>query len=99
MTHKLSPTAKADLDNIWLYIARETNSIDIAERVIASITERLYLLTRHPSIGRRRDEDLRPGIRSFTVGRHVILYRVEEHEVLLLRVIDGRRECLNLRLL
>lgn len=99
MTHKLSPTAKSDLDNIWLYIARETNSIDTAERVITAIPERLYLLTRHPSIGRHRDDDLRPGIRSFPVGRHVILYRVEEHEVLILRVIDGRREYLNVQLL
>ncbi len=93
MTHRVSPAAESDLDDIWLYIARES-SIETAERVIANLTERFYLLTRHPQAGRRRD-DLRPGVRSFPVGRHVIFYRLFEDEVVILRVIDGRRETLS----
>ncbi len=96
MTHKLSPAATSDLDDIWLYIAVESSSIELAERVVASITARFYTLTRHPYIGRRRDENLRPGIRSFPIGRHVIIYRVKNGEVLILRVIDGRREYPNM---
>jgi hypothetical protein len=37
-------------------------------------------------MGRRRDEDLRPGLRSFTVGEYVIIYRVEDEDVLILHV-------------
>ncbi|HEV2620059.1 MAG TPA: type II toxin-antitoxin system RelE/ParE family toxin [Acidobacteriaceae bacterium] len=50
----------------------------------------------HPHIGRARDEDLRPGIRSFPVGDYVILYRLEGRRIFVLRVLHGSR---NLRAL
>jgi plasmid stabilization system protein ParE len=65
---RLSPEAEADLDDIWLYVARESGSIDAANRLIDSLTVRFVLLARHPHIGRQRDADLRPGLRSFSVG-------------------------------
>ena len=43
-------------------------------------------------MGRRRDEDLRPGLRSFPVGEYVIIYRVEAEDVLILHVIRGSRD-------
>ena len=36
----LAPEAEADLDGIWLRIARESGSIDIANRVLDNITKR-----------------------------------------------------------
>ena len=33
---RLSPEAEADLDDIWLYVARESGSIDAANRLIDS---------------------------------------------------------------
>ena len=33
------------------------------------------LLASYPNLGRARDEDLRPGLRSFPVGEYVIIYR------------------------
>ena len=54
--------------------------------MIDSITARFALLARQPYIGRRRDEDLRPGVRSFVVGDYVIAYRVDGDNVLILRV-------------
>ncbi|MGA7318117.1 MAG: type II toxin-antitoxin system RelE/ParE family toxin [Silvibacterium sp.] len=92
MAHRLAPEAEAELDDIWYYVAKESGSIDIADRLVDSITERFYLLARHPHIGRRRDEDLRPGLRSFPVGEYVIIYRVEEDEVLILHVYRGSRD-------
>jgi tagatose 1,6-diphosphate aldolase len=38
---------------------------------------------------RKRDLDLRPGLRSFPVGEYVIFYRIDEYNVLILRVIHG----------
>ena len=64
---RLSREAETELDAIWIRIARESDSIDIATRVVESITERFWLLARYPYMGRRRD-DLRPGLRSFTAG-------------------------------
>jgi toxin ParE1/3/4 len=46
---------------------------------------------RHPNLGRARDEDLRPGLRSFPVGEYVILYRIEDEDVVILRVLRGSR--------
>jgi plasmid stabilization system protein ParE len=62
---RLAPEAEAELDDIWLHSARESGSIDIATRVLEGITERLWLLEKYPYPGRARDEDLRPGLRSF----------------------------------
>jgi toxin ParE1/3/4 len=92
MAHRVAPEAEAELDNIWYYVAKESGSVEIADRLIDSITDRFYLLACHPHIGRRRDEDLRPGLRSFPVGEYVIIYRVEEQDVLILHVFRGSRD-------
>jgi plasmid stabilization system protein ParE len=42
-------------------------------------------------MGRVRDADLRPGLRSFAVGEYVIIYRIEIETVVLLRVMRGSR--------
>jgi len=42
MTHRLASEAEFDLDDIWYYIATESGSIKIADRLIASITERFF---------------------------------------------------------
>jgi toxin ParE1/3/4 len=91
MGHVRSPQADSDLDNIWYYVATESGSVEIADRLIDSITERLFLLANYPNIGRRRDDDLRPGLRSFLVGEYVILYRLQDEDVLILRVLRGSR--------
>jgi len=65
--------------------------LDIADRFIDSLTDRFSLLAIHPNIGRARDEDLRPGLRSFPVGEYIIIYRIEDQDVLILRVVRGSR--------
>ena len=37
---RLSPEAEAELDAIWIHIARDSGSIDIATHVVEGITER-----------------------------------------------------------
>jgi toxin ParE1/3/4 len=91
MAHQLSPQAETELDDIWHYIAKESGSIDIADRLIDSITERFFLLSRYPHIGRRRDHDLRPGLRTFPVGEYIIIYRTDGEDVLILHVVRGSR--------
>jgi toxin ParE1/3/4 len=92
MAHRLAPEAEAELDDIWYYVAKESGSIEIADRLIDSITESFYLLARHPHIGRQRDVDLRPGLRSFAVGQYVIIYRADQRDVLILHVFRGSRD-------
>lgn len=91
MPHRLSPEAEFDLDDIWYYVATESGSIEIADRVIDSIGDRFLLLATHPHLGRSRDEDLRYGVRSFPVGKYIIFYRIENNTVLIQRVLHGSR--------
>ena len=91
MTLIISPQVETELDEIWLYIATESSSIDVADRVVKSITEQFLLLLKHPFLGRRR-HDLRPSLRSVTVGSYIIIYRVEGDEVRILHVMHGRRD-------
>jgi toxin ParE1/3/4 len=90
-SYRRSPQAEADLDTIWRYIAGQSSSYEVADRLIDSILDRFLLLASHPYLGRARDEDLRPGIRSFPTGNYLILYRIQDDRVVILRVVHGNR--------
>lgn len=90
MAH-LSRQVEAELDDIWLYVATKSSSFDIADRLITSITERFFLLSCYPHIGRPRDNDLRPGLRTFPAGEYIIIYRTDGENVLILHVVRGSR--------
>jgi toxin ParE1/3/4 len=92
MDFRVAPQAESDLDDIWYFLAIQSSHVEVADRVIDSITARFALLARQPYIGRRRDEDLRPGVRTFVVGDYVIAYRVDDENVLILRVLRGSRD-------
>ena len=64
MAHRVAPRAQADLDDIWLYVAHESGSIEIANRLIETIANRFFTLARFPYLGRSRDEDFGAGYRS-----------------------------------
>jgi plasmid stabilization system protein ParE len=74
MAHRVAHRATLDLDEIWYYVATESANIDSANRMIDSIRNRFFLLTSYSHLGRRRDEDLGLGLRSFPVGEYVIIY-------------------------
>lgn len=86
-----SPQADSDLDGIWYYVASQSGNTQTADRLIDSITDRFFLIANYPNIGRRRDDDLRPGLRSFPVGEYIIIYRLQNEDVQILRVLHGSR--------
>ncbi|MBZ5525140.1 MAG: type II toxin-antitoxin system RelE/ParE family toxin [Acidobacteriia bacterium] len=92
MAHRIAPQASADLDDIWYFVAKESGNIEVANRLIDSISDRFFLLARHPYLGRARGEDFGVGTRSFPVGEYVVVYCVEDTDVLILRVAHGRRD-------
>jgi toxin ParE1/3/4 len=92
MAHRVAPAAETDLDDIWLYVARESGSIEIANRLIDTITARFLVLGQFPRIGRSRHEDFGSGYRSMPVGEYVIVYCIEREDALILRVVHGKRE-------
>ena len=89
MSYRLSDLAEQDLDEIWSYVAEDA-SPTTADQLIDAIIERFELLADHPHMGRARPE-FGPGVRSLTVENYVVYYR-HEGEVLVARVLHGRRD-------
>ena len=67
-------------------------SIEIANRSIDTITDRFFMLAGFPYAGRSRDDDFGAGCRSVAVGEYVIVYCIQNEDVLILRVVHGRRD-------
>jgi toxin ParE1/3/4 len=92
MAHRLALEAEAELDDIWLHIAMGSGSAEVADRFVGTLIDHFKALARNPYIGRRRDTDLRPGLRSFPVDEYVIVYRTDGDDVLILHVVRGGRD-------
>lgn len=88
--YRLARPAKADLDQIWLYVA-EASSIETADRFVDALTDQFLILNAMPQIGRTRN-DIEPNLRSFPVGDYIIYYRRRPRGgISISRVIHGRR--------
>ena len=92
MAHRVAASAERDLDDIWHYVATQSGSIEIADRFVDSLTDRFFVLAGFPHLGRSRESDFGAGFRSFAVGDYAIVYGVEQGDVVILRVVHGRRE-------
>jgi toxin ParE1/3/4 len=91
MRIRIAPQARADLDTIWLYVARESSS-EIATRAVGSIAEKFGLFAKFPHLGRSLESDLRPNVRAFPVNNYVIFYSVKPGEIRILRIIHASRD-------
>lgn len=87
---RLSREAENELEEIWSYIVEQNESHSQADRVIDQLTDDIAILAANPHLGRQRNE-LRKGMRSFSSGNYLILYRVTGG-VLVLHIIHGRRD-------
>ncbi len=56
MAYRLAPQAEADLEDVAFYLFVQTGSLEIADRLIQSVTERFDLLAAHPRAGRARED-------------------------------------------
>lgn len=83
------PRAKADLAEIWGYIAEDSE--DRADAFIDVIDKKLSMLAENPCIGKARHE-LGEGIRSFPVGRYILFYRAISEGIDVIRVLHGARD-------
>ena len=86
---RISPRARADLIEIWSYIADD--SVANADAFIDRLYETLQVLGRQPGSGRRREE-LAPGMQSFPFGRYIIFYRALTEAIQIVRVLHGARD-------
>jgi toxin ParE1/3/4 len=85
----LSKHAQIDLDEIWLHIARRNQ--DTADKFLQDFEQRIHHQVQFPLTGRSRD-DLAPGLRSFVFKPYVVLYRVFDFKLEVIRVLLGSRD-------
>lgn len=81
--------AEEDLVGIWINIAKESKAA--ADRVVDDLDRKTSVIGRHPEIGRERP-DIAAGLRYFPSGNYLILYRVLEDHVEIVRYVHGRRD-------
>jgi toxin ParE1/3/4 len=83
------PRAKADLAEIWEYIADGSEAQ--ADIFIDAVDRKLLLLVEQPNIGRVREE-LAKNMRSFPIDRYMIFYVVIPDGIQVVRVLHGARD-------
>ena len=88
---RVAALAEQDLDDIWYHVAKNSGSIEIANRIVDSIAEAFSFFARVPEAGTKRDK-IDPGVRGFPVGNYIIYYRTSGSYVVISRVIHGRRD-------
>jgi len=88
-TVRLSALAQADLEEIWLFIARDDPLA--ADGFIERIQRTCQQLARSPGMGRSREE-LAEGIHSFPVGKYLVFYRRAGTGIEVARLLSGYRD-------
>jgi toxin ParE1/3/4 len=76
------------LEDIWLYIA--VDSPQAADRLIDRIIARCFDLADQPRLGPARPE-IAPDARMLVVGDYLVLYRIQDADVQIVRVVHGAR--------
>ena len=84
-----SPEARADLLEIWEYIAADNPQA--ADGVLSAINHKAQMLPTHPEMGRAREE-LAAGIKSLAAGSYLIFYRIGGSDIEIVRVLHSSRE-------
>ena len=86
----LTSAAKADLADIWSYIA--VANAAAADKLLAQIDVAFDLISRTPEIGFPVDE-IKPGLRCKPVKRnYLIFYRIIGDDVFIVHVLHGSRK-------
>ena len=93
--HRLILAIEAD-DDITdiLYHGRRQWGEEQERRYAELLDRALSLLLDNPHLGRPRD-DLQPGYRTHPVGQHLLVYRLTEDAIIVLRVLHARRDLRN----
>jgi toxin ParE1/3/4 len=85
--------AREDLIDIWLHIAADDPGA--ADRVLDRLEMAAMNLIENPRMGPARD-DIRQGLRYLVSDTYLILYRIVEGGVEIVRVVHGRRDLFGL---
>lgn len=82
---RLSRRARTDLTNIGRYTARTWGKAQ-RDAYLTSLYGRMARLAQDPANGRAR-RDIRPGLYDSPQGAHLIFYRIERGEVVIVAIL------------
>ena len=85
----ITDSAKADLESIWLYVAKQ--NVFAADALIDRIVDRVLSLAYLSSRGTLKP-GLQEGVRSLIEGDYLILYRESQSNVAIFRIVHGARD-------
>ncbi|MCY7408454.1 MAG: type II toxin-antitoxin system RelE/ParE family toxin [Alkalinema sp. CAN_BIN05] len=85
--------ATRDLNDIGNYFAE--NSIEAGERFFQAFDRKCKQLVAFPSSGKRYPE-VHPDIRGLLLENHILLYKILDDGIEILRIVNGRRDLLSL---
>jgi len=88
-----TPRADQDLEELWFFIAQDDPAA--ADRWIDTLEEKIQLLADNPLMGPSRP-DIARELRYHPVGNHLLLYRVIQGGIEIVRVVHGARDLLDL---
>lgn len=91
MTGALRYTAAAENDLLAIHAYIAERSPTSATRLLRRIDATCQTLAEQPGLGARRDH-IREGMRLWTVGVYLILYRMQAGGVEIVRVVHGHRD-------
>ena len=86
----LSPSAQADVDEIWAYTV-ERWGVEQAELYVRQLGSAVETIAQNPQRGRPCDE-IREGYRWYPSGSHVVFYRITTKEVVVVRMLHQRMD-------
>lgn len=86
----LSDEARQEFKEIWDFIAQD--DVDAADRWIIRLLESLDFLARNPHAGHKRADLTDEQVLFWPVGEYLILYRIQEDNILILAVTQGARD-------
>ena len=92
--YRLTPCAEDDLEDIWRYTA-ETWSIVQADQYLDELVATFENIVAMPMIARERQEIV-PPVRTYIHGAHVIVYRIEEDYIAIIRILGARQNWLTI---
>lgn len=87
--YTLTRSSECDIREIWSHVA--VDDLNAADRLLGRFYERFRLLGDNPHLGPLHPE-LAERIRCTAVGFYVVLYKVTDDRVVILRVLHGRRD-------
>jgi plasmid stabilization system protein ParE len=92
--YALTPLAKADIFDIWSYIADDSNSEETANRVEQAIYDACAFVAEAPMRGHTRSDLTSRPLRFWTLTRYpnyTVVYRPETSPLQVVAVLHGKR--------